>query len=341
MTTSPIGPGYPPAVGPARIGDPVPLTPAPSPRSDLPSIYELMPRVLGSVGAVGKDRRNEHHDYSYRSAEAIKAAVQPAMAAHGVSLTFVIEELELTMLGKQRLAKVRVRYSFFGPRGDHIDVLTYGEGADMQDKAIQKATTAALKYALQDVFVIAAPGPDSDADAGPAPARDESPPAWLADLRRRTSALEASHPHIAKRLRARMSEERGKDVPIDLSTIPAGDDWRDWATAHVEGAERAAKREDEPAQTATINAQQPQEDLEPIEATPAAEEAVEAAKDDLEAAKCPVEGCDWVTGGELCSEHTPKPEPTHPDSAPAGLCDAPDCDRVATDGNWCSTHVPF
>ena len=61
-------------------------------------------------------------------------------------------------------ARLRVRFRFYGPLGDHFDAVVIGEGADSSDKSSNKAMTAAEKYALIQVFCISDAGAD-DPDA--------------------------------------------------------------------------------------------------------------------------------------------------------------------------------
>lgn len=54
-------------------------------------IYKLMPKVMAAIGAVEKDKKNDHNKYGYRSVEATMEACQKAFIEHGVTLVPRIE----------------------------------------------------------------------------------------------------------------------------------------------------------------------------------------------------------------------------------------------------------
>lgn len=124
-----------------------------------PTIHELMPRVMADIGAIGKGQTNDFHGYQFRGIDDVYNAVNPAMAKHGVFLIPRVLRREVgsitTSRGKtQRLVEVEVAYTFYGPAGDHVEVIGWGEGMDAEDKGTNKAMSAALKYALFQTFLI-------------------------------------------------------------------------------------------------------------------------------------------------------------------------------------------
>jgi len=145
---------------------------APMPRlEDERSICERLAAVTADVRGVGKDAYNDAQNYSFRSYDGIVGAIRASMARHQVVATPYVEALDVTerprtnrdgkAYGVTRVAVARVRYTFWGPDGQSIDCLVYGEGADVADKAINKALTAAHKYALMQVFLLST---DDDGD---------------------------------------------------------------------------------------------------------------------------------------------------------------------------------
>lgn len=149
-----------------------------------PTIHELMPRVMADIGAIGKGQTNDFHGYQFRGIDDVYNAVNPAMAKHGVFLIPRVLRREVgsitTSRGKtQRLVEVEVAYTFYGPAGDHVEVIGWGEGMDAEDKGTNKAMSAALKYALFQTFLI--PTEEqlaADADRGNDP--DQGPTQRLA-----------------------------------------------------------------------------------------------------------------------------------------------------------------
>lgn len=122
-------------------------------------IYKAIAAVLSDVGAVGKDGQNAFDKYRYRSIDAVMNAMHPAMAKHGV---FVIPEV-LEQSREERGAKsggvliysiIKVRYTFYAEDGSSLTATVIGEGMDKGDKSVNKAMSAAFKYALFQVFCI-------------------------------------------------------------------------------------------------------------------------------------------------------------------------------------------
>lgn len=122
-------------------------------------IYSAIHAVLADVGAVGKDATNTFDKYKYRSIEAVMNAMHPAMAKHGVFVT--PEVLEVTRDertskdGKAMIYSVaKVRYTFWTLDGSSVSAVVCGEGMDRGDKSLNKAMSAAFKYALFQTFCL-------------------------------------------------------------------------------------------------------------------------------------------------------------------------------------------
>ena len=119
--------------------------------------------VMAEVGYVKKDATNDFHHYRYASAEAVLKKVNAALSARGIAVATQAELLQYEQFGKGVHAVVRLSLSFTD--GDEqLTVQGLGEGSDTGDKAVMKADTAALKYALANAFMISW-GDDPEADA--------------------------------------------------------------------------------------------------------------------------------------------------------------------------------
>jgi hypothetical protein len=123
--------------------------------------------VMGEVGYVQKDAVNEFHHYKYASAEAVLKKVNAALSERGIAVATQAELLQYDHLGDQAgKAKTQavVRLSLSFTDGETTIVAQgLGEGSDTGDKAVMKANTAAVKYALADAFMISW-GDDPEAD---------------------------------------------------------------------------------------------------------------------------------------------------------------------------------
>lgn len=133
-----------------------------------PMIYGAMAKIMAEVGHVKADGYNNFSKYSYKSAEAIKGAVQTACAHNGVTMipTFGKPEItrETTAKGGAQLHVImETKLTFYATDGSSVTVTSWGEAADTGDKAVNKAETAGVKYGLINAFLISTPS-EEDAD---------------------------------------------------------------------------------------------------------------------------------------------------------------------------------
>lgn len=153
--------------------------------------------VMAEVGYVQKDGTNTFHGYKYASAEAVFKKVNAALSKRGICInsSTVLERLSDDF----RNAAVRITLSFTDAEsGLFANVSALGQGSDKGDKAIMKATTAALKYCLSTAFLISwGDDPESDistdkeAEKG---AAAEAAPAKRPSARRKTKASDDENP---------------------------------------------------------------------------------------------------------------------------------------------------
>lgn len=122
-------------------------------------IYQAIAAVMADVGAVGKDATNQYDKYRYRSIDAVMNAMHPAMAKHHVFVTPEVleqsrEERQSAKGGTMIYSVSKVRYTFYTDDGSSVQATVIGEGSDRGDKSMNKAMSAAFKYALFQVFCI-------------------------------------------------------------------------------------------------------------------------------------------------------------------------------------------
>lgn len=147
-------------------------------------IISRLAQVAHDLGPIGKDDRNESQGFAYRGIETVLAKAGPLLAAHGVvpAPKVTSRDVEVILVGKfekpWRLVSLTVDYTFHSPDGTSLTATTVGEGFDPGDKAANKAMSAAYKYALMQVLMIAGGHDEADADAAADPAgrkADEKP----------------------------------------------------------------------------------------------------------------------------------------------------------------------
>lgn len=124
-----------------------------------PMIYGQLCKIMGEVGSISKDRRNQGQGYNFRGVDDVYLAVQELMAKHGViSLPTVLDERSEERQSKQgglliyRILKIR--YDFYAVDGSSVSSTVIGEGMDSADKASNKAMSVADKYSLLQALKI-------------------------------------------------------------------------------------------------------------------------------------------------------------------------------------------
>ena len=153
--------------------------------------------VMGAVGYVQKDGKNESQHYKFASAEAVLKKVNAELSARGIAVSSKAETLhfEVTQFqndqGKTRFrsdAVVKLTLTFTSDlitsnpetndisiNREEVTVEGLGQATDTGDKAIMKANTAAIKYCLTNAFLISW-GDDPEASpSGDAPADRPTP----------------------------------------------------------------------------------------------------------------------------------------------------------------------
>lgn len=156
------------------------------------TIYARLAAITRDLGPISKSRRNQEFNYSYRGIDDILNHLNPLLAQHGVVVTVHLLEERAEARTSARGTALRFLRNLYAVRFTAVDgsshaVQVVGEAIDSQDKATNKANTAALKLALIQTFAIAtddvkdteaenhdlAPAPRREAPARPAPSAGE------------------------------------------------------------------------------------------------------------------------------------------------------------------------
>ena len=128
--------------------------------SQKPLIFERISAVMNEVGAIGKTRKNtQGSGYYFRGIDDVYNALQTPLTKHKVFFAPTVldktrEERTSKSGGSLLYTILTVKYTFFTEDGSSFDVTTVGEAMDSGDKSSNKAMSAALKYALFQVFCI-------------------------------------------------------------------------------------------------------------------------------------------------------------------------------------------
>jgi len=137
-------------------------------------IYQAIPKLMAEVGSIAKGRQNKQQGYVFRGIDDVYSALQAPLAKHGVF--FAPKVLEQHR--EERAAKsggvliytiLKVEFVFFADDGSSFSVTTIGEGMDSGDKSANKAMSAALKYALLQLFCVPTDEPKDSENDSPEP----------------------------------------------------------------------------------------------------------------------------------------------------------------------------
>ena len=157
------------------------------------NIYAKLNAITQEISAVAKNLKVGEGKNSYKAVgEAdVLAAVKPIEAKHGVySFPVEREVIESGILTnvktyngetyetRQQFMRLRTVYRFVNTDNpsEYVDIATYGDGVDPQDKAPGKAMTYADKYALLKAYkIITGEDPDQSASA-PLRAKEDKTP---------------------------------------------------------------------------------------------------------------------------------------------------------------------
>lgn len=142
-------------------------------------IYKAISAVMEDVGAVGKNNTNQMQKYKFRGIDDVMNALHPAMVKNHVFVTPEVleEKREERQTGKGGLliySVVKVKYHFYTDDGSGVDAVVIGEAMDSGDKSMNKAMSAAFKYACFQTFCIPTEEmKDSEVDSSESIAKSE------------------------------------------------------------------------------------------------------------------------------------------------------------------------
>ena len=182
--------------------------------SEKRNIYESMAAVMEDCGIVAKDSRNQKQGYKYRGIDAVMNALNPAFRKNKV---FVVPEVidqtreeRTTQNGGLLIYSItKVKYTFYAEDGSSIAATVIGEGMDSGDKSMNKAMSAAFKYACFQAFCIPTEEMRDSEEDSPEP---ESKPAQK-PVRQKKAPSPEPKPETPKQRAA--AAYPGKDEMID------------------------------------------------------------------------------------------------------------------------------
>jgi hypothetical protein len=137
-------------------------------------LYAKLAHVMGQVERLPKTGHNAHFNYDFVTDADVSDTIRPMLAALGVAV--LIKAEKPIQQDDKTLLPVTIKL-VDSETGDHEESTWFGEANDRQDKGVNKAATAAVKYWLLKTFLFSTGDPREDADNGPV----QGMPEWLRD----------------------------------------------------------------------------------------------------------------------------------------------------------------
>ena len=146
------------------------------------SVVQALAAASEDVRSVRKDSKNEAQRFNFRGIDAVMNACGPAFRKHGIICIPQTEDVQFEpmQLASGKTATrvvVKIRYVFYGPEGDSLAAVVYGESFDMGDKALAKAYSVAYRTCLLQTLTIPTDDPDPDAEVFEAVPKPKRQPA--------------------------------------------------------------------------------------------------------------------------------------------------------------------
>jgi hypothetical protein len=135
------------------------------------AVYRKLHLLMAKVNHLDKTGRNDHFSYKFVEADVITAACRAAMLELRLVLNCDIVSMTQSVVDEKKPAGVRtdleIAFTWVDiDTGDFLVKNWMSEAMDTQDKGINKALTAAVKYFLLKELLIPSGDLDPDSDAG-------------------------------------------------------------------------------------------------------------------------------------------------------------------------------
>lgn len=132
-------------------------------------IYSAIASIMQNIGAIRKEQEakkaNGERLYKFRGIDAVLNALHPLFVEYKLFSISVVKNVDIATIGNTKRAVVNVDYVFTSAEdGSSITVSMTGEGMDSGDKAVNKALSAAYKYACFQLFCIPTEGDMCDSE---------------------------------------------------------------------------------------------------------------------------------------------------------------------------------
>lgn len=123
------------------------------------NIYAALAKAQATIKNVSKNSTNQYDKYKYRGIDDVMDAVHAAFVEAGVvAVPTVLDITQTDRTSRKGEAMIHttleVRYDFYAEDGTSLSATVQGEAMDRGDKSINKAMSAAYKYAMFQTLAI-------------------------------------------------------------------------------------------------------------------------------------------------------------------------------------------
>ena len=135
-----------------------------------PMIYGAIANIMKETKAIAKGEKNEQQNFMFRGIDTIMNALHELFANNGVFILPEVVDYNVTekVTNKGTIlyyTRAKVKYHFIAADSSEVCTVNVGEAMDSGDKGMNKAMSAALKYALMQMLLIPTKeDKDSDTD---------------------------------------------------------------------------------------------------------------------------------------------------------------------------------
>ena len=149
---------------------------------ELATLYRRMAQAMAQLKRLPKRGRNTHFGYDYVTDSDVLDAVRGALGAAGVA--FFTDVVDMSQDGKRTELTLDAMFAD-SETGASMTVTWIGEALDSQDKGINKALTAAVKYGLLKTLLVSTGEDDPDGEPEPdkGNGHEQAKPHWIEDAK--------------------------------------------------------------------------------------------------------------------------------------------------------------
>lgn len=124
-----------------------------------PMIYGAIANIMKGTKAIAKGEKNEQQNFMFRGIDTIMNALHELFANNGVFILPEVIDYNVTekVTNKGTIlyyTRAKVKYHFIAEDSSEVCTVNVGEAMDSGDKGMNKAMSAALKYALMQMLLI-------------------------------------------------------------------------------------------------------------------------------------------------------------------------------------------